>query len=279
MLQGAMLVWFLLTLLSLLFVMYDTMTNTPVSWVQKLAWILVTAYTGAFGLFMYLLTCRSPFEGGHDHFTKPLWKQGVNSEMHCLAGDATGIIIGAILFPFFHLANGYDIIVEYISGFICGLFIFQSLMMMSVYNHSYLKALQKTFFAETVSMNLVMTGMVPFMVILEEVWPTAASPFAWEFWFRMSLATLAGGIVAFPINWFLVAKGEKHGCMTVPGDHVSVSEHKASHKTMMHAAHTKSPFTLTQKLFWIFLTYGILIAVTYLTHVFFRIHFHAYIKF
>src|SRR5690606_697372 len=106
MLSGAMLVWFLLTAGSLLVVVYDSLTNAPTSWVQRLAWILVVAYTGPVGLFVYLLTCRRPFAGGHDAFTRADWKQGVNSEMHCLAGDATGIIIAAAVVPFFHLSDG-----------------------------------------------------------------------------------------------------------------------------------------------------------------------------
>ncbi|MFP8881002.1 MAG: hypothetical protein VCE43_16905, partial [Myxococcota bacterium] len=82
MLDGAMLVWFVLTGLSLVFVIWDSVANTPVSSVQKLAWILVVAYTGPVGAFFYLLACRNPGPGMHDAFTKAPWKQGLNSEMH-----------------------------------------------------------------------------------------------------------------------------------------------------------------------------------------------------
>ena len=99
MLNGAMLVWFSLTAASLLFVIWDSVTNAVTSWVQRLAWILVTAYTGPVVAFFYLLACRRPFPGSHDQFTRALWKQSVNSEMHCLAGDATGILIAALIVP------------------------------------------------------------------------------------------------------------------------------------------------------------------------------------
>ena len=56
MLDGIMALWFLLTGLSLVFVILDLLTNTPVSWVQKFAWILVIAYTGPIGLFLFLTT-------------------------------------------------------------------------------------------------------------------------------------------------------------------------------------------------------------------------------
>lgn len=39
----------------------------------------------------------------HDAFTEAHWKQSVNSEMHCLTGTATGIILPAIVVSFFTL--------------------------------------------------------------------------------------------------------------------------------------------------------------------------------
>ncbi|MFP8874363.1 MAG: DUF4396 domain-containing protein, partial [Myxococcota bacterium] len=202
--------------LSVLFVIWDSLTNTPVSWVQKLAWILVVAYTGPVGLFFYLLACRNPAPGMHDAFTRPLWKQGLNSEMHCLAGDATGIVIAAAVVPAFALANGIDLVIEYSAGFVVGLFIFQALMMRRMYDGNYLQAVRKTFFAEAVSMNMVMLGMIPTMVLLAHWMPGSMDPTRPDFWFRMSMAALVGGVTAFPINRWLVANGLKHGCMTLP---------------------------------------------------------------
>lgn len=217
MLNGAMLVWFGLTAGSLVFVIWDSITNGVTSWVQRIAWILVTLYTGPIGAFLYLLACRRPFPGAHDRYTRATWKQGVNSEMHCLAGDATGIILAASIVPVFGLANGWDVSIEYLAGFVSGLFIFQALMMRGMYNGDYFKAVRATFFAETVSMNLVMTGMIPVMVLLASVWPDSMNPLAPTFWFRMSLATIVGGVIAFPVNYWLVKRHLKHGCMTLPG--------------------------------------------------------------
>ena len=217
MLQGAMLVWFLLTAASLAFVLWDSLFNGVTSWVQRLAWILVVAYTGPVGCFLYLLTCRRPFPGGHDRFTNKTWKQAVNSEMHCLAGDATGIVIAASVVPFLGLTNGWDAVFEYAAGFVCGLFIFQALMMRGMFDGNYWIAVRKTFFAETVSMNCVMAGMLPTMIVLTSVWPGSEDPLAPEFWFRMSLASVVGLAVAYPVNYWLVARHLKHGCMTLPG--------------------------------------------------------------
>ncbi|WP_444921321.1 DUF4396 domain-containing protein [Microbulbifer sp. CnH-101-G] len=217
MLNGVMLVWFIFAAISVVFVVWDSITNAPTSWIQRMAWILVVVYTGVVGLILYLLTCRRPFPGGHDAFTRATWKQSVNSEMHCLAGDATGIVIAASIVPFFGLTNGWDATIEYIAGFICGLFIFQALMMLGMYQGKYLRAVRKTFFAETVSMNIVMGGMIPTMLILASLWPESEDPSKATFWFRMSLASIVGGVIAYPINYWLVKNHLKHGCMTLPG--------------------------------------------------------------
>jgi len=90
-------------------------------------------------------------------------------------------------------------------------------MMAGMYGGDYFKAVRKTFFAETVSMNFVMTGMIPTMVILASLWEDSMNPLEPTFWFRMSLASVVGGIIAFAINVWLVKNHLKHGCMTLPG--------------------------------------------------------------
>jgi len=54
MLDGVMLLWFLLTALSLLFVVVD-IRATPESPILKWGFILLTAYTGPLGAFLYVL--------------------------------------------------------------------------------------------------------------------------------------------------------------------------------------------------------------------------------
>ncbi|MEM8589922.1 MAG: DUF4396 domain-containing protein [Pseudomonadota bacterium] len=267
MLAGALIVWFILTGLSVLFVVYDSVTNGVTSWVQRAAWILVTIYTGPIGAFVYLLTCRRPFPGGHDAFTRPIWKQAMNSEMHCVAGDATGIMIAAAIVPVFGLANGWDAVLEYIAGFAVGLFIFQALMMRGMYDGDYWRAVRKTFFAETVSMNLVMTGMLPTMIILADAIPSSESPLNAAFWFRMGIATIVGGIFAYPINYWLVKNHLKHGCMTLPG--ADGPAHGLGHRSPEaegeHGGMQMGELSFGAAIAWIAGTYVILLLVLWLT--------------
>lgn len=64
-------------------------------------------------------------------------------------------------------------------------------------------------------MNAVMAGMVPVMVVLMTRNMGAMEPSSLRFWGTMSLATLTGGVIAYPVNTWLVAVGLKHGMGTV----------------------------------------------------------------
>lgn len=206
--------WFALTALSVAYVAYDLVTSTPEMKVMKWGWILVTLYTGPIGLFVYWLSCREPRTGTHEEFIAPLWKQSVGSTIHCLAGDATGIIVAAAVTSLLRLPMGIDAVVEYVTGFAFGLFIFQALFMKDVLNTSYVQAVRRTSFAEWVSMNAVMAGMTPVMVILMSRDMRAMEPKSLRFWGVMSLATLVGAVLAYPVNRWLVSHGIKHGMGT-----------------------------------------------------------------
>ncbi len=92
-----LLVWFALTLLSVGYVAWDAFTNNPEMVVMKWGWVLVTLYLGPVSLFLYVMSCKEPGPGIHEEFVKPLWKQGLGSTIHCVAGDATGIIVAAVI--------------------------------------------------------------------------------------------------------------------------------------------------------------------------------------
>jgi len=90
--------------------------------------VLVTLYLGPISLAMYVLSCKEPTPGAHDEFIRPLWKQGLGSVIHCVAGDATGIIIAATATAVLGLPMWVDLIAEYVFGFAFGLLIFQALV-------------------------------------------------------------------------------------------------------------------------------------------------------
>jgi uncharacterized protein DUF4396 len=214
MLDGVMLLWFVLAAAALLFVAVDIRT-TPESPVLKWGFVLLTAYTGVVGAFLYVLGCREPLPGLHEQYVAARWRQALGSTMHCVAGDGVGIIAGALLSSAFGIAGLAEVALEYVLGFAFGWTIFQALFMRDMSGGSYRRALADTFRSELLSMNLLMAGMVPTVMALRAYIPSAADPLSPSFWFVMSMGLLVGFIVAYPMNWWLVAHHLKHGMMTV----------------------------------------------------------------
>lgn len=229
MLDGVMLLWFLLAAASLLFVAIDIRT-TPASPVMKWGFVLLTAYTGVIGGFLYVLGCREPLPGLHERYTAAQWRQALGSTMHCVAGDGIGILAGAVLATTLGIAGLAEAALEYVLGFAFGWTVFQALFMRDMAGGSYLGALKSTFLSELLSMNLLMAGMIPTVMHLRRHIPNADNPTAPAFWFVMSMGLLVGFIIAYPMNWWLVANKLKHGMMTVRP--ASAHAHEHDHMSM-----------------------------------------------
>jgi hypothetical protein len=228
MLNGIMLLWFLLTAMAVVFVAID-IRSTPASPVLKWGFILLVSYTGPIGAFLYVLGCREPLPGLHERFVATRWRQVLGSTMHCVAGDGVGILVGAAIASYFTLSHPFGIVLEYSLGFGFGWTIFQALFMREMAGGSYSKSLANTFLPEFLSMNIVMTGMMPIAFLGRYLVGGKLSPLAPTFWFVMSMALLAGFVVAYPMNWWLVAKGLKHGMITVRSPETAQSNDAPEH--------------------------------------------------
>ena len=207
--------WFVLTALSVAYVAWDAFTRNPELKVMKWGWLLVTLYGGPVMAAAYVLSCQEPATQRHEDFVRPLWKQAFGSSIHCIAGDATGIIVAAAITTALGLPMWQDVIAEYVFGFGFGLLIFQALFMRDMAGGSYWGALRASFIPEWLSMNAVMAGMIPTMVVLMSRDMAAMHASSLRFWGIMSLATLVGFAVAYPVNLWLVGVRLKHGMGTV----------------------------------------------------------------
>jgi len=230
-------VWFVLAGLSTLYVGIDQYRNNPEPVVMKWGFILVTLYMGPLGLLLYVLADKEPRPGEHEAFIRPLWKQGIGSTIHCVAGDATGIILVAVITALLGLPMWLDLILEYLVGFAFGWFIFQSLFMKSLMGGTYWENVRKSFLPEFISMNFMLAGMAPVMVFLMMGGDMRAMvPTELLFWGVMSIGVTAGFILTYPCNVWLVARGLKHGLMTLrPAAPAAVPSAHVAHEAHMHA--------------------------------------------
>lgn len=227
--------WFALTAVSVAYVAWDAFTRNPELKVMKWGWVLVTLYGGPVMACAYVLTCQEPPDERHETFIRPLWKQAFGSTVHCMAGDATGVIVAAALTTALGLPMWLDVTAEYVFGFLFGLLIFQALFMRDMLGGSFSRAVRASFIPEWLSMNAVMAGMIPVMVILMSKDMAAMHATSLRIWAVMSLATLVGFVIAYPVNVWLVGVGLKHGMGT--------------ERALGHGGHSSSaePMSMTPK--------------------------------
>jgi len=105
---------------------------------------------------------------------------------------------------------------------------------------SYSRSLTHTFTPELLSMNLLLAGRVPTVIVLRMQIASGSDLLTPAFWFVMSIGLLAGFVVAYPMNWWLVANRLKHGMMTVrPASTMgAMQDHgKSGAHDALHVAH------------------------------------------
>ena len=213
--QGGLVLWFSLVALSVAFVVID-IRKAPVNLVLKWAFVILAVFTGPFAAFFYVLGCREPLKDTHSLYVSVRWRQVLGSTMHCAAGDGIGIIAGAALVAYLQPVGWIDLPLEYVLGFGFGWTFFQAFAMRDMAGGSYLRSLRQTFVPEFLSMNVLMAGMVPAMAIVRPYVVGGTDPLSGGFWFVMSAALIVGFVFAYPVNWWLVARGLKHGMITSP---------------------------------------------------------------
>jgi hypothetical protein len=257
MLESVMMLWFVLTAVSALVVAID-IRHTPAHPVLKLAFILLTLYMGPIGALLYVYGCRKRTPEDHARFVAARWRQVLGSTMHCVAGDGVGILVGAVIGALVALPLLGEVVLEYVLGFGFGWMIFQALFMKDMAGGSYARSLESTFIPELLSMNCLMGAMVPVAALAWQGVPEARDPGHGLFWFRMSLALMAGFAAAYPMNWWLVSRHLKHGMMTVPAPAGAKMKMKGATKA---APVTREEIAVMTAVSFAVLAAGVLIAI------------------
>lgn len=131
-------IWFALTALAVVYVANKQFKgdlapqeNSLAMKTMRCGWVLVTLYTGPFGIIAYWCVQRA--RRAVEQSEPPIWEQSVESTIHCVAGDATGILLVAVVANWLRLPMGVELSAEYVAGFAVGLFLFQAPCMKSTF--------------------------------------------------------------------------------------------------------------------------------------------------
>jgi hypothetical protein len=218
--------WYVAGSIFAIWVIYDVhYVNTSVNKALKTGWPVVIIFFSILGLFLFLWTCRpkgmSYFKTGinkkstqekfHHNYVASTFSKVTGSVIHCVAGDGLGIMTAMVIGRYIGLSFRSEFASEYIVGFLFGWILFQYAAMRSMGN-SPSQALWKGGRAEFFSMITLMSGM---LLTAKVVQPLIISspplPDTYAFWGIASLALFVGTMITYPMNWWLVSIGWKHG--------------------------------------------------------------------
>lgn len=214
--------WFISGFLLALWVIYDVLyVNTAVSKPLKLGWPIILIFFSVIGLVLYIVTCRAPRTASldenkkkkvHHAYVATKFDSVTGSVVHCVAGDALGIVIAMSISRYLGAGFWPEIIAEYTLGFLFGWLLFQYPAMKSMGNDTTLRTLFKAGRAEFFSMITLMTGMILVLgLVTSQVVSVPPLPTTFAFWGIALFALFVGSLLTYPMNWWLVSIRWKHG--------------------------------------------------------------------
>ena len=217
--------WYGVGAIAAAWVLYDSFTaNRNVAPALKAAWPIIVVFFSVIGLALYFLSCRPKHIGSvrkqsrneeskqaHHEFVADTWKKVVGSDIHCVGGDGLGIVSAMVMTRLLGFSFWAEFWTEYAVGFAFGWILLQAPAMHHM-GHSWPASIWKGGRAEFFSMITVMLGMGLVMRFLTPIIVgSAPRPDTAAFWGIAALGLLVGFIFTYPMNWWLVKIGWKHG--------------------------------------------------------------------
>lgn len=212
--------WYAVGLASAIWVVYDEYRlNRAVQPALKWAWPIIVFFFSALGLVLYLWTCRPPGiaemtgeeeKAAHHEYVTTTFRKVTGSVIHCVGGDGLGIVTAMVIARLAGFDFWEEYWFEYAVGYAFGWFIFQYKAMRKMAKPG--KALLMGGWAEFFSMMTVMAGMGAVMgFVTPLVVGEQPPPDTFAFWGFAALGLLAGFILTYPMNYWLVKIEWKHG--------------------------------------------------------------------
>lgn len=142
----------------------------------------------------------------HHHHTHSYGKLTAHATAHCLIGCGLGEVVGFSLGIALGLSNLVSIVIGVTLGFVFG-FALGIVPLVKVGKTPY-EAFRLIFLGEFVSISFMETAEVTTQIYFPGVMDgSVVSPI---FWLGMLVSLIAGYIVAYPINYFMIKKGLNH---------------------------------------------------------------------
>lgn len=193
-----MIAWAVLSAVSVILVAINLARNTDKIMGMRWAWLLITALFGLIGLLCHLVTYQRQTAG------ESRWWQALVASLYSVTGKGVGVFM--VLLGFQILASNADAgPLILVVPFLVSWFAFQAPLVSARAGVSYWTALRRSLVVELVSTVLVMGGMILVLTILpDQVWFFSTNPTSPLFWSLISLSALAGVLIVYPLNAWMV---------------------------------------------------------------------------
>ncbi|MGH8128584.1 MAG: DUF4396 domain-containing protein [Gammaproteobacteria bacterium] len=183
--------------------------------IMEVVWPVTALYFGPVGWFLYRYLGRAPAVGEEAPARKPYWQRVFVSATHCGAGCTLGDILSDVLIVVFGisivpLALGTSYILDFSAAYALGI-LFQYLPIRAMGEHSRMTALWAAIKADTLSLVAFEIGLFGWMALVQLVWFPGLEANTALFWFMMQIGMVIGFATTYPMNWWLVKAGIKHG--------------------------------------------------------------------
>lgn len=212
-----------------IFVYFDTRKYKQSMPIMNIVWTLTMLWASWIGIIAYLSFGREKnmhhmdMDGMNSHnmgdmsdtsgmqmHSSPVSRQGIAlSTLHCGAGCALADIIGESVSSILGLALIATWVLDYIFALLIGVY-FQYMAIQQMGRMQPIQAISKAIKVDFLSLSAWQVGMYGFMAMYLFLFAGNPDRLSFEFWFAMQLAMLAGFIIAYPMNKWLIHMGIKH---------------------------------------------------------------------
>jgi len=179
-------------------------------WIMNWVWPITALYAGPLGVVQEA-KARGEEPPGRK---KPFWQMVALGTTHCGAGCALGDILAECGLAVFSLTHfGQKIFaawaVDYVLALGFGIF-FQYFTIAPMRGLGFRDGIKAAFKADTLSLTAWQVGMYGWMAIaVFVIFRHELSKTDPIFWFMMQIAMLAGFLISYPVNWWLLRAGIK----------------------------------------------------------------------
>jgi hypothetical protein len=206
--------WLLLTLASVLFLLWDVVRGTLATWRMRMIWAMVVLLLGPIGLLAYLLSYRELQRTADPSISLANSKSGFGSAACSLLGPAIGLLLAfglLVLVPTLGQTPAQLVAFFYGLPFLVGLLAFRTPICAFLREKGLWDGFRSALPAEMISANLILLGMFPSTVISID-WlnsfpiPDVSNPANPLFWLIFVLAALIGLVIAYPAHFWMVKR-------------------------------------------------------------------------